>query len=93
MARAGRSGIAISFVTQYDVEIWLRIEEALAKKADKCKVIKEEAMVFAERVSEAQRQAILEIRNLHEDKTGSLGAAARRKSNGKRGMDEMDLEV
>ncbi|BDD58859.1 ribosomal RNA processing protein [Monascus purpureus] len=91
MARAGRSGIAISFVIQYDVGIWLRIEEALAKKADRCMVI-EEAMVFAERVGEAQRQAILEIKNLHEDKTGSLGAAERRKRNGKRGMDEMDQE-
>lgn len=31
-ARAGRAGHAISIVTQYDLEIWLRIEAALGKK-------------------------------------------------------------
>jgi ATP-dependent RNA helicase DDX47/RRP3 len=30
-ARAGKSGTAVSFVTQYDVETWLRIENALDK--------------------------------------------------------------
>ena len=33
-ARAGRAGIAVSFVTQYDVEIWLRIERALGRRVD-----------------------------------------------------------
>lgn len=31
-ARAGKSGHAISMVTQYDVELWQRIEAALGKK-------------------------------------------------------------
>jgi len=30
-ARAGKSGHAISLVTQYDVEVWLRIEKALGR--------------------------------------------------------------
>jgi superfamily II DNA/RNA helicase len=33
-ARAGKSGAAISFVTQYDVELWLRIENTLGEKMD-----------------------------------------------------------
>ena len=33
-ARAGRAGAAVSFVTQYDVEIWLRIERALGRKVE-----------------------------------------------------------
>ncbi|EGP82143.1 uncharacterized protein MYCGRDRAFT_29612, partial [Zymoseptoria tritici IPO323] len=30
-ARAGKSGVAISVVTQYDIEIYQRIEKALGK--------------------------------------------------------------
>jgi ATP-dependent RNA helicase DDX47/RRP3 len=33
-ARAGRAGKAISFVTQYDVEMYLKIEGLLGKKLD-----------------------------------------------------------
>lgn len=33
-ARAGRAGRAISFVTQYDVEMYLKIEGLLEKKLD-----------------------------------------------------------
>ncbi|KAK2775255.1 ribosomal RNA processing protein [Onygenales sp. PD_12] len=60
-ARAGRNGIAISFVTQYDVERWLRIEDALGKRLDELKMTKDEAIVFAERVGKAQRIAELEV--------------------------------
>ena len=59
-ARAGKSGVAISFCTQYDVEIWQRIESALGKQLPEYEVAKDEAMVLAERVGEAQRQAIME---------------------------------
>ncbi len=31
-ARAGRAGVAVSLVTQYDVELWLRIERALGRR-------------------------------------------------------------
>ncbi|KAH0555991.1 ribosomal RNA processing protein, partial [Trichoglossum hirsutum] len=69
-ARAGKSGHAISLVTQYDVEIWLRIEAALGKKLSEHEVVKEEAMVLSERVSEAQRSAVREMKELHEKKGG-----------------------
>lgn len=55
-ARAGKSGVAVSVVTQYDVEIFQRIEKALGKKLEEFEgVEREEVMVFAERVGEAQR--------------------------------------
>ncbi|TEY84016.1 hypothetical protein BOTCAL_0023g00370 [Botryotinia calthae] len=93
-ARAGKSGHAISFVTQYDVEIWMRIEAALGKKQDEYPMVKDEVMVFKPRVEEAQRHARNEMKNLHEDR-GKKGAVlkGRRPANGaKRGRDEMDRE-
>ena len=48
-ARAGESGFALSLVTQYDVEIWLRIEMALGFKLESLELSEEEAMVSAER--------------------------------------------
>ncbi|KAI9808948.1 MAG: ribosomal RNA processing protein [Pycnora praestabilis] len=98
-ARAGKSGHAISLVTQYDVEIWLRIEAALGKKQKEFEVVKEEVMVLGERVGEAQRVAIREMKDLHE-KRGGRGATLRGRGPGmgkggkgrKRGRDEMDRE-
>ncbi|EAW08103.1 RNA-dependent ATPase RRP3 [Aspergillus clavatus NRRL 1] len=87
-ARAGKSGVAISFVTQYDVEIWLRIEGALGKKLDEYDLEKDEVMVLAERVGEAQRQAIMEMKNFDEKK----GTRAKKFGKGKRSRDEMDQE-
>ncbi len=94
-ARAGKSGHAISVVTQYDVEIWLRIEAALGKKQKEYDYDKEEVMVFKARVEEAQRHARNEMKNLHEDrgKKGSVLKGRRPKGGDKkRGRDEMDRE-
>lgn len=92
-ARAGRSGRAISLVTQYDVEIWLRIEAALGKKLKEYDTVKDEVMVFKPRVEEAQRHAKNEMRTLHEDR-GNKGSVlkGRRPKGGKRSRDEMDKE-
>lgn len=87
-ARAGKSGVAISFVTQYDVEIWLRIEGALGKKLKEYELEKDEVMVLAERVGEAQRQAIMEMKNFDEKR----GTKAKKFGKGKRSRDEMDQE-
>jgi ATP-dependent RNA helicase DDX47/RRP3 len=94
-ARAGKSGHAISVVTQYDVEIWLRIEAALGKKQKEYDYDKEEVMVFKARVEEAQRHARNEMKNLHEDrgKKGSVLKGRRPKGGDKkRSRDEMDRE-
>ncbi|PLN79695.1 ATP-dependent rRNA helicase rrp3 [Aspergillus taichungensis] len=88
-ARAGRSGLALSLVTQYDVEVWLRIEKALGKKQDETKIDKDEAMVFAERVGEAQKAAAIEMRDLQEK--GGRGQM-RVPRGGKRSREDMDQD-
>lgn len=93
-ARAGKSGKAVSFVTQYDVEIWLRIENALGKKIEEEAVNKDEVMVYMESVSEAQRVAVREMKDIHEQrgKGGRGGRGGGRGGFGKRGRDQMDRE-
>ncbi|XP_038639882.1 probable ATP-dependent RNA helicase DDX47 [Scyliorhinus canicula] len=61
-ARAGRSGKAITFVTQYDVELFQRIEHLIGKKLPAFPTQEEEVMLLVERVTEAQRFARLELR-------------------------------
>uniref|UniRef100_A0A8B9H512 Probable ATP-dependent RNA helicase DDX47 n=1 Tax=Astyanax mexicanus TaxID=7994 RepID=A0A8B9H512_ASTMX len=56
-ARAGRSGKSITFVTQYDVELFQRIEALIGKKLPAFPTQEEEVMMLVERVSEAQRFA------------------------------------
>jgi ATP-dependent RNA helicase DDX47/RRP3 len=94
-ARAGKSGHAISFVTQYDVEIWQRIETALGKQLPEYQTEKEEVLALGERVGDAQRVAIREMKDLHE-KRGTKGATLRGRKPGPGGKgkrrDEMDRE-
>lgn len=90
-ARAGKSGHAISFVTQYDVEVWLRIEAALGRKLKEYELSKDEVMVLAERVDEAQQRAITELKELEEKRGGKKSGKKARKV-GKRSRDEMDQE-
>lgn len=65
-ARAGRAGVAITFVSQYDVELYQRIEHLLGKKLPKYDADEAEVMTFADRVAEAQRFAKLEIKDMEE---------------------------
>ncbi|KAM4022424.1 putative ATP-dependent RNA helicase DDX47 isoform 1-T1 [Anomaloglossus baeobatrachus] len=67
-ARAGRSGKAITFVTQYDVELFQRIEHLIGKKLPAFPTQEEEVMMLNERVSEAQRFARIELREQGEKK-------------------------
>ena len=68
-ARAGKAGKAISFVTQYDVENYQKIEHLLDKKLDIYKCEEEEVLIFNERVQEAQRIANQELKDMIESKT------------------------
>ncbi|KAG9791942.1 putative ATP-dependent rRNA helicase rrp3, partial [Aureobasidium melanogenum] len=87
-ARAGKAGRAVSFVTQYDVEVYQRIEKALAKKLPEHDAPRDQVMVFAEKVSEAQRVAVREMKDLHEKaKSGGRGGP---RGKGKR--DAMDRD-
>ncbi|XP_054290071.1 probable ATP-dependent RNA helicase DDX47 [Macrosteles quadrilineatus] len=67
-ARAGRSGVAITFVTQYDVELYQRIEHLIGKKLPLYKTEDEEVMCLQERVDEARRVAKMEMKDLEEKK-------------------------
>ncbi|KAK5128201.1 ribosomal RNA processing protein [Meristemomyces frigidus] len=93
-ARAGKSGVAISIVTQYDIEIFQRIEKALGKKLDEQPTERDEVMVFAQRVGDAQRVAITEMKNHHEKRNnggakgkGISGGRAKRPGGKRDGMD------
>ncbi|KAH7434522.1 hypothetical protein KP509_06G021600 [Ceratopteris richardii] len=61
-ARAGRSGRAVSIVTQYDIGLFLRIEELIGKKLPEFPMDDEERKLLEERVSEAQRIATMKMR-------------------------------
>ncbi|CAH0715291.1 unnamed protein product, partial [Brenthis ino] len=71
-ARAGRAGKAITFVTQYDVELYQRIEQLIGKQLPLYKTEESEVMVLQERVAEAQRLTKIEMKEL-EDKKGAKG--------------------
>ncbi|KAH7915009.1 DEAD-domain-containing protein [Hygrophoropsis aurantiaca] len=77
-ARAGRSGKSITIVTQYDVELIQRIENVIGKKMDMWATDKEEVALLRERVDEAARIAINELKE--EEKAG--GGRKRRRDGG-----------
>ncbi|XVF82508.1 hypothetical protein PTKIN_Ptkin16aG0054700 [Pterospermum kingtungense] len=54
-ARAGRSGIAISLVNQYDVEWYKQIEKLIEKELPQCPTQEEEVLLLWESVKEAER--------------------------------------
>ena len=72
-ARAGRSGRAVTFVTQYDVEMYQRIEELLGKKLDAFPSEEDTVLVLYERVAEAQRQATMQMREMDIRRPGRRG--------------------
>ena len=67
-ARAGRAGKAVTFVSQYDLELYLRIEKLLGKKLPKFECEEEIVMTLAESVAEAQRYAQRELKEMEEKK-------------------------
>ena len=69
-ARAGRAGRSIAIVTQYDIELFLRIEKALETKIPPFEVEEQDVLVFSERVGEAQREAAKKLRE-EKDKRGN----------------------
>ncbi|KAL1870196.1 ribosomal RNA processing protein [Diaporthe australafricana] len=101
-ARAGKSGRALSILTQaqYDLEVFTRIEAALGQKQKEYPTEKEEVFVFGPRVEEAQRHARNEMKALHADRdSGRKGAVLKGRhrptqvgKGGKRRRDDMDAE-
>nr|CAD7448910.1 unnamed protein product [Timema bartmani] len=69
-ARAGRAGKSITFVSQYDVELYQRIEHLIGKKLPLYVTQEAEVMILQERVAEAQRIAKTEMKDGSEKKQG-----------------------
>lgn len=63
-ARAGKAGRSVAFVTQYDVEAYQRLEALLQQKLPAYEADEETVLVLLERVSEAQRLAARELREM-----------------------------
>lgn len=82
-ARAGRSGLAVSLVTQYDVELYQRIEQLIGKKLTTFPAEQEEVLQLYERVNEAQRISATKIR----EKDGNKKHKKRRGDDGDDGDD------
>ncbi|CAK8562121.1 unnamed protein product [Lathyrus sativus] len=56
-ARAGRSGVAISLVNQYEMEWFLQIDKLIDKKLPEYPTQPEKVLLLEERVGEAKRLA------------------------------------
>ena len=76
-ARAGRSGRAITCVTQYDVEKYQKIESHLGEKLEAYPTERDTVMVLLERVCDAQREAARQIRE--EDEVRNSGGHGRKR--------------
>lgn len=86
-ARAGRAGKSITIVTQYDVELLQRIEKVIGKKLELFPTSKEEVMLLKERVDEAGRLAVNELK----EEAKSNGGKKRRRDGGG-GRDDRDRD-
>jgi len=67
-ARAGRAGVAITFISQYDIELYQRIEHLLGKKLPEYPSEESEVLLLTERVMEAMKIAKTELKDLEDKK-------------------------
>lgn len=90
-ARAGRAGKSVTFVTQYDVELVQRIEEVTGvKMALFGGVDKDGVKMLMERVGEAQREAVKELKDAKADAAEGGGKRKRKQVESRR--DAMDRD-
>ena len=89
-ARAGRAGRAITFVTQYDIELYQRIEHLLGTKLEAFPVPEEAVLMLTTRVAEALRLAAIEMREAEDGGGGHHSGAKRRAAGGAGGGDDGD---
>ncbi|KAK6128888.1 hypothetical protein DH2020_037368 [Rehmannia glutinosa] len=61
-ARAGRSGVAISIVNQYELEWYIQIEKLIGKKLPEYPAQEEEVLLLLERVTEAKRISQMKLK-------------------------------
>lgn len=84
-ARAGRSGKSITFVSQYQLDLFQKIESLMNKKMDEFPMDRQDVLKLQERVMEAQRYALIQVKEV-ENKKGS------KNDKGKKGRREKDQE-
>jgi ATP-dependent RNA helicase DDX47/RRP3 len=99
-ARAGRSGRSIAVVTQYDVEIYQRLEALIGRKLPAYEADEDTVLVLLERVSEAQRLAVRTMREMEANGKGRKGGPGRKRrfgdvddDNGVSGQTDIDSIV
>ncbi|CDF35654.1 unnamed protein product [Chondrus crispus] len=76
-ARAGRAGRALNLVSQYDLHNYRDVEELIGKKLDAYPLEESTVLMMLERVGEAQRIAVAELRELDEKRRGRKGGKRR----------------
>ncbi|PIN02445.1 ATP-dependent RNA helicase [Handroanthus impetiginosus] len=81
-ARAGRSGVAISIVNQYELEWYLQIEKLIGKKLPEYPAEEEEVLLLLERVTEAKRISQMKLKE--------AGGKKRRKRGEDDGEEDID---
>ncbi|RLV91588.1 ATP-dependent rRNA helicase RRP3 [Spathaspora sp. JA1] len=70
-ARAGKSGKSISLITQYDLEMYLRIENVLGKKLPKEEMPPKEVLdALHPNIDRATAEAIRQTKEFHEKRSG-----------------------
>lgn len=69
-ARAGRSGLAVTFVSQYDVDIFKQIEDKVGKKMDEYELSENKVLQILKEVSQASKMAKIRL--------GEFGLTARK---------------
>lgn len=89
-ARAGRAGKSITLVTQYDVELIQRIEKVIGKQMELWPTDAEEIALLKERVNEAGRVAVNELKE--QGTKGGSGSRKRRREDGDGGRDDRDRD-
>ncbi|KAL6310312.1 P-loop containing nucleoside triphosphate hydrolase protein [Sparassis latifolia] len=86
-ARAGRAGKSILMVSQYDVEIMLRLEAAIGRKLELYATDEQEIALLRERVEEAGRHVANQLR----DEAKTKGTSRKRRQTGDK-ADDKDRE-
>ena len=56
-ARKGKRGVAISLVSQYDIELVLKIEEVIKTKLEKMEIKENDALEYMNKITKARKLA------------------------------------
>lgn len=90
-ARAGRAGRALNLVSQYDLHNYRQVEDLIGKKLDAYPLEESTVLLMLERVNEAQRIALNEMRDLADKKRYRKGSL--RLTNGGEALDDDDVRL